>query len=76
MTFGLDILACRFISTLSKSGLMVKVKGQSSRSQEEKNIAKVAGATSSEGFLVLKNAFRGSVYVYLLNAVVYCTETL
>jgi len=30
----------------------VKVKGHSSQSQEE-NVAKVVGATSSEGFLVL-----------------------
>jgi len=35
----------------SKSGLKVKVRGQSSRPQEE-NVSKVVVATASEGFLV------------------------
>jgi len=40
-----------FILALSRSISKVQVIGQSSRSREE-NIAKVVGATSSEGFLV------------------------
>ena len=43
-------LACWFFLTLSRSSSKVKVS-QSSRSHEE-NVAKVVGATSSEGFLV------------------------
>jgi len=53
--FELDDLhpKCSFTgSTLSRSGLMVK-KGQSSRPQEE-NVAKVVGATSSDGSYVYK----------------------
>jgi len=38
--------------TLSGSSSNVKIIGQSSLSREEKNVAKVFGATSSEGFLL------------------------
>ena len=38
--------------TLSIESSKVKVAGQSSRSQVKKNVLKVVGATSSEGFLV------------------------
>ena len=52
MTFDLDIWrAGWFILAQSTEGLKVKVIGQSSRLQEE-SVAKVVGATWSEGFLV------------------------
>ena len=47
------IYGYRFVLTLSRSS--TKVKGQSSRSQEE-NVAKVVGATSNEGVLVRTNS--------------------
>jgi len=52
MTFDLYIWrAGWFILAQSTEGLKVKVIGQSSRLQEE-SVAKVVGATWSEGFLV------------------------
>jgi len=44
---------CWFYLSLSRSCSKVKVISQSSRTQEE-TVAKVVGATSSEGFLVVK----------------------
>jgi len=49
----LRFFVCWFYLTLSRSCSKVKVINQSSRTQEE-TVAKVVGATSSEGFLVVK----------------------
>jgi len=52
MTFDLDFSHAVYLDTVHVgSSSKVKVIGQSSRRQEE-NVAKVLGATSSEGFLV------------------------
>jgi len=65
MTFELDIYL--FLLALARSGTMVKVISQKSRS-EDKNVAEVVCATSKEGFLFI-------IYLFFIDYV-YCNGEL